>query len=190
MPTATRWPNTPSAVKGRRNGSRTVSEPGGCRRAPFAGLAPQQRRRAGEHKAHGVVELPNTGKTRTEGDLAEGQFRGLDQQAGGLRALRPRQRRAGRHRPRPRDDAPAGAWNIRPRDANPVTPSRSTTPSAIRRIARPTMSVRRFHSGEPGEASGRQRLQARNPACWAAAAVGQKRMFLAYGGRTGQLGRQ
>ena len=53
-----------------------------------------------------------------------------------------------------------------------MTPSRSTVPSAIRRMARATTSPRTFHSGEPGEASGRQRLQARKPACWAAAAVG------------------
>ena len=49
---------------------------------------------------------------------------------------------------------------------------RSIAPSAIKRIARPTRSPRTFHSGEPGDASGRQRLQARNPASWAAAAVG------------------
>ena len=58
------------------------------------------------------------------------------------------------------------------RSARPRTPSRSTTPSAMRRMARPTTSARRFHSGEPGVASGRQRLQARKPASCAAAAVG------------------
>ena len=73
---------------------------------------------------------------------------------------------------------------------NPVTPSRSTTPSAMSRMALATMSRRTFHSGDPGEASGRQRLQARKPACCAAAAVGRKRRFRAKGGRTGQLGRQ
>ena len=40
-------------------------------------------------------------------------------------------------------------------------------------MARATTSARRFHSGEPGVASGRQRRQARNPACWAPAALGQ-----------------
>ena len=40
------------------------------------------------------------------------------------------------------------------------------------RMARATTSARTFHSGEPGVASGRQRRQARKPACWAAAAVG------------------
>jgi len=47
------------------------------------------------------------------------------------------------------------------RAASPSTPSRSTTPSAMSRIARPTTSARVFHSGEPGDASGRHRLQAR-----------------------------
>ena len=47
-----------------------------------------------------------------------------------------------------------------------------------------------FHSGEPGLASGRHRLQARNPACWAAAALGKNRMFSGLGGTAGQLGRQ
>jgi hypothetical protein len=58
------------------------------------------------------------------------------------------------------------------RSASPSTPARSTTPSAISRMARPATSERTFHSGEPGEASGLHRLQARNPACCAAAAVG------------------
>ena len=40
----------------------------------------------------------------------------------------------------------------------------------MRRIARAATSAREFHSGEPGEASGRHRLQARKPASWAAAA--------------------
>jgi hypothetical protein len=39
-------------------------------------------------------------------------------------------------------------------------------------MARETLSARQFQSGEPGAASGRQRLQARKPADWAAAAVG------------------
>jgi hypothetical protein len=58
------------------------------------------------------------------------------------------------------------------------------------RIARPTMSARRSHSGDPGAASGRQRLQARNPAACAAAAVEKKRTFSRLGVRAGQLGRQ
>ena len=60
----------------------------------------------------------------------------------------------------------------------------------MNRIARATRSARSFHSGEPGLASGRHRLQARNPACWAAAALGKKRMFCGFGGTAGQLGRQ
>ena len=55
--------------------------------------------------------------------------------------------------------------------ASPGTPSRSTVPSAIKRMARATLSARQFQSGEPGAASGRQRLQARKPADCAAAAV-------------------
>ena len=64
------------------------------------------------------------------------------------------------------------ARGVPSRAASPVTPIRSTSPSEISRIARATTSPRVFHSGEPGDASGRQRLQARNPARWAAAAVG------------------
>ena len=45
--------------------------------------------------------------------------------------------------------------------ASPPTPSRSTSPSAISRIARPATSAATSHSGLPGVASGRQRLQAR-----------------------------
>ncbi len=58
------------------------------------------------------------------------------------------------------------------RVANPVTPSRSTAPSAISRMARATTSPRTFHSGDPGDASGRHLLQARKPARWAAAELG------------------
>ena len=47
-----------------------------------------------------------------------------------------------------------------------------------------------FHSGDPGLASGRQRLQARKPATCAAAAVGRNRRFCVRGGRAGHLGRQ
>ena len=39
-------------------------------------------------------------------------------------------------------------------------------------FARPAASPRRFHSGDPGVASGRHRLQARYPASCAAALVG------------------
>ena len=52
-----------------------------------------------------------------------------------------------------------------------VTPSRSTTPSAISRIARPAASAEKSQSGEPGVASGRHLLQALKPAPCAAAAV-------------------
>ena len=58
------------------------------------------------------------------------------------------------------------------------------------RIARATRSERASHSGEPGAASGRQRMQARKPAPWAAAAPGKKRTFVRRGVRAGQEGRQ
>ena len=60
----------------------------------------------------------------------------------------------------------------------------------MRRIARAVVSARTSHSGEPGTASGRQRLQARNPAACAAAALGWKVMFAGAGVRAGQEGRQ
>ena len=76
------------------------------------------------------------------------------------------------------------------REASPGTPDRSITPSAMSRMARPTTSARPSHSGEPGEASGRHRLHARNPERWAAAAVGRNRTLRRCGVRAGQLGRQ
>ena len=76
------------------------------------------------------------------------------------------------------------------REASPSTPSRSTTPSAISRMARPAVSAATSQSGEPGVASGRQRLQARNPAACAAAAVRWKVTFLLAGVIAGQEGRQ
>jgi hypothetical protein len=60
----------------------------------------------------------------------------------------------------------------------------------MRRTARATRSERWSHSGEPGDASGRHRLQARKPAACAEAAVGWNEMFLGLGGTAGQLGRQ
>ncbi len=56
-------------------------------------------------------------------------------------------------------------------------------------MARATVSLRTFHSGEPGAASGRHRLHERNPAGCAAAAVGKKRTLVRLGVRAGQLGR-
>jgi hypothetical protein len=60
----------------------------------------------------------------------------------------------------------------------------------MQRMARATTSARMSHSGEPGLASGRQRLHARNPASCAAAAVGRNRTFCGFGVIAGQLGRQ
>ena len=58
------------------------------------------------------------------------------------------------------------------------------------RIARPATSAAMSHSGLPGVASGRQRLQARKPAACAAAAVGWNSTLRAAGVRAGQDGRQ
>ncbi|CAM5253495.1 hypothetical protein SNARM312S_04830 [Streptomyces narbonensis] len=101
-------------------------------------------------------------------------------------------------RARARGPAPSSArswrsiWRVdQPsRRASPGTPSRSTTPSWMRRMARATASARTCHSGEPGLVSGRHRLQARNPARWQDAALGWNSMFSGLGGTTGQLGRQ
>lgn len=76
------------------------------------------------------------------------------------------------------------------RDASPATPSRSTTPSPMSRMARAVTSALASHSGEPGTASGRQRLHARNPSACAAAALAKKSMFSARGVLAGQDGRQ
>jgi hypothetical protein len=72
----------------------------------------------------------------------------------------------------------------------PPTSSRSTTPSAIRRMARPTTSARVSHSGDPGAISGRHRRHARKPAACAPAAVGKNSTFDRLGMVAGQLGRQ
>src|SRR5947208_16422993 len=46
------------------------------------------------------------------------------------------------------------------------------------------------HAGVPGEASGRQRRQGRNPSASAAAADGKYRTCSSFGARAGQIGRQ
>jgi len=76
------------------------------------------------------------------------------------------------------------------RPASPSIPSRSTTPSAIRRRPRPTRSARTSQSGESGLVSGRHRRHARNPAPSAAAAAGKNRTCSRLGIGTGQTGRQ
>ena len=57
-------------------------------------------------------------------------------------------------------------------------------------MARPATSAATSHSGLPGVASGRHRLQARNPAAWAAAAVGWNSTLRSAGVRAGHEGRQ
>ncbi len=58
------------------------------------------------------------------------------------------------------------------------------------RIARATRSERASHSGDPGAASGRQRMHARKPSPCAAAALAKKRTFARCGVRAGHEGRQ
>ena len=62
--------------------------------------------------------------------------------------------------------------------------------NVVRRIARAATSAREFHSGEPGEASGRQRLQARKPVALAAANVAWKATFFGFAPLEGHDGRQ
>jgi hypothetical protein len=79
----------------RRVQRRPVGEPQIDR--PGAGLLgrpaiPQGARRLRVHLENGVVELPHAAETRRERDLRQTQVGGLDQDPGGLRALRPGQR--------------------------------------------------------------------------------------------------
>jgi hypothetical protein len=58
------------------------------------------------------------------------------------------------------------------------------------RMARAATSERVFHSGEPGEASGRQRLHARYPWLCAVAAATKNSTFVRFGVIAGHEGRQ
>ena len=60
----------------------------------------------------------------------------------------------------------------------------------MRAIARLTVLAVPRHAGDCGAISGRQRRQARKPACWAAAALAKKRQCFRIGVRAGQMGRQ
>src|SRR4029077_10020812 len=61
---------------------------------------------------------------------------------------------------------------------------------AIRRKARETVFEVPSHAGVPGEHSGRQRKQGRNPASAAAAGVAKYRQFFSFAVGPGQIGRQ
>jgi len=124
----------------------------------------------GEDGAHRVVELADAGEASGEGQVGHGQLGRLDQYPGGLGALGPGQRQ------RPRTHAghqqaldlartvPEPASQAR--DALSVDHAVSDEPHG------PAYHVgSRVHSGDPGVASGRQRLQARKPASWAVAAM-------------------
>ena len=157
-----------------RTGSRSDSTP-----VPPASSRPnrvrarcaQRGRREIAHRPHGVVELADAGEAGGERDVAERQLGRLDEHPRGLRALRPGQRQRvgpdlGLQQPLELAGGVADAGR-QPGDALAV--DRAVGDQAHRPA---TTSPRTFHSGEPGEASGRQRLQARKPACCAAAAVG------------------
>ena len=102
------------------------------------------------HRAHRVVELPDAGETRGEGDVADAAGCGGEQHAGGVRPTRSGQRQRRRAELRGEQPARGAAACSRGGAASPATPSRSTTPSPISRMAAPTVSARTFHSGDPG----------------------------------------
>ena len=76
------------------------------------------------------------------------------------------------------------------RSARSLTDARSSKPSLISRMARPTVERVPLQAGLPGAVSGRQRRQGRKPARSAAAADGKNTTFSDRAGRTGQIGRQ
>ena len=129
------------------------------------------------------------GEPGGEGHLGHREGGGLDEHPGRLRTLGPGQGdRSGTDLGQ--QQALELAHPVAELCGEPGTPARSTSPSAMSRMARATTSARRSHSGDPGVAPGRHRLQARKPARWAAAAVAKKRTWARCGVRAGQLGRQ
>ena len=170
---------TPVARRRRRHPAREPDRDGTGRRAtsPARRARRQVGRRRREHLANRVVELAHAPEPGRERDVGERQLGRLDEHARGLRALGAGQRE--------RTGADLGGeLRVRWRSLNRAggraraRRSRSTTPSPISRIARPTTSAPPFHSGDPGTRPGRQRRQARKPPV-AAAAVGKKRTFAA-----------
>ena len=129
-----------------------------ARIATAGGAEPGRRR--GEHVADGVVELPDARESGGERDVGCGQVGRLEQDPRGLRPLGSGERyRAGAdlgdedpvQLPFGVAQPPGEARNAFPvDDAVGDQPQRS-----------PGQVARTFHSGEPGEASGRHRLQAR-----------------------------
>ncbi len=191
-----------SSTPGTARPAEELDQPGGCRAGRGRGGAapPNRRCLARRGPARRARERSCPSALRRE-DLARivslnwrtlrkpaakaisviGDVGRLEQDPRGLRPLRAGER----ERPGP-DDGDELAVDValacsRAPAPGRSTPSRSTTPSAISRIARPTRSARWSHSGEPGVASGRQRLQARKPAACAAAAVAKSRTLPRFG---------
>ena len=124
-----------------------------------------------EHLTHGVVELADAGEPSGKCDVAEPQVGGFDQYPGGLCTLRASQRkRAGADLGLQKAlELARGVANQRrqPGDTNPVDLAVGDEPHRPRHDVAP-----RIPFGRTRDASGRQRLHARNPARWAAAEVG------------------
>lgn len=180
-----------SGLRGARNGSRRLIVPGirgPASRRPLGLRSPLPQLAGGEreHLADGVVEGADGGEPGGEGHVAHRQLGGLDEQPCRLGALRPGQGQ--------RPGAELGAelpFDLAGRVAEPggetghalaVDDPVLDEPHGAGHGVGPGVPL-----GEPGLVSGRQRLQALNPACWQAAALGRKVMFRALGGTAGQL---
>ena len=116
-----------------------------------------------EHQAHGVVELADAGKSGGERDVAERQVVSSRSAPARPALVARAPAPADRRRPRPAGAAPVAGWCSRAGAARPPTPSRSTVPSAMSRIARATTSPRTFHSGDPGRRVGTAALARPEP---------------------------
>ena len=190
------WPRKSSSAGARRaaRGRRRRSGDRAAAGAAAAGDARASRssRRACVANTSRTVSLNwrMLGEAGRERDLGERQVGGLDQQPRGLGPLRPGEReRAGAELG---DELPVEVALAVAEPAREAGDALAVDDAVARSAASPGRRGRRatFHSGEPGAASGRQRLQARKPARCAAAAVGRKRTFARFGVIAGQLGRQ
>ena len=187
---AARNARTPARSAGRRWASRSGMVPAvGAPLGPRAATPAQVARGRCVDLPDGVVELADAGEASREGDLGDRQVGGLEQEAGRVRALR-----AGQGERSRADFGDQGAMYLPFAVSEPcgeaATPSRSTIPSVIRRIARPTKSARTFHSGDLGSRragnGGRHGSQLTGPALRSGRSGRSARL----GVLAGQLGRQ
>ena len=103
--------------------------------------------RQGEHRPHGVVELTQAGEAGGEGDVVERYGGRFDQQSRRLGTPGSREVEGPRSELLGEQSAQvARAVGESPREA--VDAFAVDEPSAMRRIARPARSARRFHCGE------------------------------------------